>query len=212
MGASGYGDLPYGVGPYGGGSGSVLAYDISYYVNLITSEYQSRSPNFIAWVTALLQKLTDLSDVAQLIPDAYDLDDAIGAQLDVLGLLVGVSRLLPFTPTGGLSGLLDDDDYRTLLRARIAFNSWNGQVDALQPIWQSIFAGGTIVIEDAQNETVSLLITGVFSALTSQMITNGLIVPRPYAVLYNFVFATLPVLGFDANTSFIAGLDLGHFA
>lgn len=407
MSASGYGVLGYGVGPYGGNP--LLAYDISYYQSLITSEYQANSPNFIAWVTALLQKLVDLSQVAELIPDAYDLDLAIGNQLDVLGLLRGVSRQLPFTPTsdtpvltaaiqttfnegaagttivgthpavdlpgvawisssgdatfqtgggalfaahslilikpgytdftitlGGvaltgpesqvfyfrmddaittgvvltinadgswsmvdvspgttgnttlasgpagdvplhgaialtfrgsqilgtmlgkpiscsspigsntplhsdfavdtngissgvgttriasleidstiyppISSILGDEDFRTLLRARIAFNNWNGQVDALQPIWQSIFPGGSIVVVDEQNMTVSLIIAGAFTNLTKQMLAAGLIVPRPAAVLYNYVFASLPVLGFDADTQYIAGLDKGHFA
>jgi hypothetical protein len=60
--------------------------------------------------------------------------------------------------------------------------------------------------------TVSFIIAGAFTNLTKQMIAAGLIVPRPAAVLYNYVFASLPVLGFDADTQYIAGLDKGHFA
>jgi hypothetical protein len=38
-----------------------------------------------------------------------------------------------------------------------------------------------------------------------------LIVPRPQAVAYTFVFGTQPFFGFDTNNDLIAGFDIGHF-
>jgi hypothetical protein len=66
---------------------------ISYYVSLITSEYQN-SAKLIAFLTAALQKLDDVSTCADGLVDDFDLDNAVGVQLDTLGVIIGQSRVL----------------------------------------------------------------------------------------------------------------------
>ena len=123
-----------------------------------------------------------------------------------------------YTPSGGggggsaLSSILGDDDYRTLIRARIGFNQWDGSVDSLQPIWKRIFSGGTIAIEDGQNMAATVILAGAFTDLVQQMIQNGMIVPRPAGVLYNYTFAALPVFGFDSDNEYVAGFDKGKWS
>lgn len=204
----GWGYLGYGIGPYGGDP--IGALPLSYYLSLVTSQYQS-SPKFLAFVKAMIQKLDDASNCLLSFTDAFDLDTAVGAQLDVLGAILGTSRTLPFQPTSG-SPVLGDSDYRTLLRAKVYLNLWNGEVDALQPLWQKIFPGGKIVIEDAQNMSATIVLSGTFTSIAQQMITNGMIIPRPAGVLYNYTFASLPIFGFDLNNAFVAGFDVGKFS
>jgi hypothetical protein len=80
----------------------------------------------------------------------FDLDQAAGDQLDIIGLWVGVGRRVktppigvyfsldivsvgfdqgvwqgPFDPSMGIT-LLDDDTYRLLIRAKIGANHWDG--------------------------------------------------------------------------------------
>ena len=205
----GYGYLGYGIGPYGGDP--IGALPISYYTSLITSQYQS-SPNFLAFVTMLLKKFDDVTNCLLDFTEAFDLNTAVGVQLDSLGQILGISRTLPFQPTGGLNPLLGDSDYRTLLLAKVYLNLWNGEADALQPLWQNIFPGGRIVIDDAQNMSATIVLSGTFTALAQQMITNGMIIPRPAGVLYNYTFAELPIFGFDLNNGFVAGFDVGHWS
>jgi hypothetical protein len=61
-----------------------------------------------------------LEDAAQQVLAGYQLDSAIGAQLDVIGLLVGQER-------AGLS----DSNYRRYIRARISANRSSGTVEEI---------------------------------------------------------------------------------
>jgi hypothetical protein len=144
---------------------------------------------------------------------AFDMDFAVGPQLDIIGQWIGIDRELPFQPSGGVSPILDDTTYRLLLRAKMAQNNWNGQIGSLYTIWHQLFPTGTIAFQDNQNMTATIFLTGSFSSVIQDMIVNGLIVPRPETVQYTYIFATtLPVFGFDRNDTFVAGFDEGHFA
>jgi hypothetical protein len=184
----------------------------AYYLGLLTSEYQ-QATNLLTWLSAPLGILDDVSTCLKSFDAAFDLDHAIGAQLDILGGLIGASRLVPFQPTGIVSPILDDATYYLLLKARIAQNQWDGTIDGLQVIWHGLFTGGTINIVDNQDMTVSIVMTGAFPSIVKDLINNGLIVPRPQAVLYNYSFpSALPVFGFDADGTLIAGFDHGHWS
>lgn len=210
-----YSQLGYGGDIYGyARGGPIYAQPVSYYLGLLTSEYRL-APNLNKWLTRELNYLDGASTVIQGITEAYDLDSAVGVQLDVLGSIVGgaaASRTVGFQPTGSVSPVLDDDTYRLLIRATIANNLWDGTQSALYPLWASLFPGGTIVIEDQQNMSCNVIMSGTFTSIIKDLISNGYIVPRPEAVQYAYIFAELPIFGFDLNTDFIAGLDVGHFA
>jgi len=208
--SGGYGSGGYGVGEYGAGR-VIFSEPVSYYLSLVTSQYQLSS-KFMAWLTFCLQFLDDVNACLYSFYQALDLQVAIGAQLDVIGTIVGVGRVLPFQPSLGLSPVLDDSTYRTLLKAQIGRNTWNGTIDGLQALWQSLFPGGTIIIADHQDMTFTVILYGAFSPIMVDMIEHDLIVPRPEGVLINYVFGTLPLFGADLNNSFIAGADLGHTA
>lgn len=127
------------------------------YLRLITSQHRGR-PRFAATVEALVAPLADLQDFLATVPGAFDLDSAIGAQLDIAGLWVGRSRQVetplqgvyfsfdtdglgfdqgnwkgPFDPDAGLVSL-DDESYRTLLRTKIAANAWDGTLPSAAKI------------------------------------------------------------------------------
>lgn len=65
--------------------------DITDYTGLITSEHADK-PKFAAMVAGALQPVVDLQNLMATFPAAYDVDDAIGAQLDVVGEWVGRTR------------------------------------------------------------------------------------------------------------------------
>ena len=202
-----FGGGGYGVGPYGGGA-PIFSEPLAYYLSLITSQYQN-SPKFLAWMKALLQVLDDATNCLYQFDWAFNVDVATGPQLDILGQIVGASRQLNFQPSGGVSPILDDANYRLLLKATIARNQWDGKIDSLQGIWQSLFPGGRIGIEDNQDMTVTVLLSGTFSTLIQDMISNDLIVPRPEGVLMTYNFAGVPIFGFDLQNSWLAGFSTG---
>lgn len=184
---------------------------IGYYTSLLTSEYSNAS-KFKQWMNSVLSILNDISNCLANISSAFDLDAAVGNQLDILGQIIGVERTVSFQPSNGISPVLDDDTYRLLLKATIANNQWDGTIGSLYPIWNSLFPGGHITILDNQNMTADIIMTGAFSSIVQDLISNGLIVPRPQTVAYQYSFGNLPMFGFDLENEFIAGWDTGKWS
>jgi hypothetical protein len=173
--------------------------DVQPYLNLITSEY-NQQPNFMTMIAAVLQPLADAIASVSVIPTLYDLDTATGAQEDTVGLWIGASRNVavpltgvffswgidglgwgegvwhePGTPTDGLVSL-NDEDYRTLLRAVAAANVWDGTIPGAYDAWNTLFAGTGIgiLIQDFQDMSIGLALTGpVPSAVQRALFTGG---------------------------------------
>ena len=192
---------------------------INDYINLITSEHADR-PNFVATVALRCQPYVDLINFYQSVTSAYDLDTAIGAQLDVVGQWVGISRYLPvplvgvyFTLDTGpgldsgilwdgvspLTGLvaLPDLYYRILLRAKILNNQWDGSLPMAYAIGQSIFTefGYTLFIQDNGNLTMNLGIHGpdVPPITIQAMLINHLLDIKPATIqLTEYIWQAVP--------------------
>jgi hypothetical protein len=87
---------------------------LAYYLGLFTSQYQNPSaPNLRAFAALLLQPFMDTLACIETMNEAFSLNDAfggppVGDQLNVIGELVGVSRTLPFTPTGSITSVTYD--------------------------------------------------------------------------------------------------------
>ena len=207
-----YGQSGYGSGKYGvAETGPIYSLSIYYYLNLLTSEYRLAA-NLNSWLFDLLSPLDDTTNMISQMTEAFDLGFATGEQLDILGQIVGVSRTVGFQPSYGVSPILDDVTYSLLIQATIANNQWDGTESELYPIWASLFPGGTIIINDNQNMTCTIVLTGSFTSIVQDLIVNGYIVPRPEGVEYTYLFGDMPIFGTDENNSFIAGVDLGHMA
>jgi hypothetical protein len=121
------------------------------YLALITSEHQDRL-KFKSVVAIAIEPAADLQSFLLGMPAQFDLDLAIGAQLDVVGQWVGFSRLvsIPYPspwmalddPTRGLDyaplkgpfdlgnyyARLDDETYRRAIRAKITANWGDGNI------------------------------------------------------------------------------------
>jgi hypothetical protein len=188
--------------------------DVSPYTSLITSEHAS-APNFVATVAASCQPFADLLAVLQSIPSLYDLDNAVGAQLDTVGLWVGVSRNLAepltgvyfsfdtagvgfdqgvwFGPGDSTTTLfaLPDDIYRTLLRAKIAANQWDGSIPDAYAIWDIMLQpiGLDIQITDNGDMTMTQTLVGTPDVVTQAIFNQGLLDLKPAGVSVTNVIA-----------------------
>lgn len=157
------------------------------YLNRITSQHKIQ-PKYMAWLTALLEKLDDLAEVARQMDVSFDLDDAVGAQLDIIGQLVGVSRLLTFEPQNAPSALLSDEDYRLILRARISLNQWDGSTAGIYQLWDDIFPEATIEVVDNQDMSMAIRVYGFENQFASEYISHGYAAPKPQGVGINYEF------------------------
>lgn len=159
--------------------------DIQRYLNLITSEHQNK-PKFTAWLKATLSKIDDGTTLANEFNTYFDIDTAFGNQLDILGDIVGVKRRLSFQPTDGTSPILDDDTYRLVIQAKILQNQWDGTIPQMYKLWNSIFPGTRLIIQDNQDMSLNILIS-LFSRLQKDLTSNGYILPKPQGVKLNVV-------------------------
>ena len=195
------------------------------YKNLITSQYQN-STKFMAWIEVnldYLDKIIELMNSTEISPigspafidfiNAFDIDYAVGIQLDILGIIIGQNRIIDFEPTGysPASNILEDEDYRILLKAKIIKNHWKGSIQGLYSVWSILIPGSQIVIIDNQDMSMTVGIYGNFSLTVRDLITHGYIVPKPEAVQINYFFGTLPVFGYGIQNSFVAGYNFGNW-
>lgn len=160
---------------------------LSAYQDLITSEHRGK-PKYMATVTALLNHSTDIYSCAVYLDDQFDLDLAEGAQEDILGQIVGKGRKMPFELITTGSSTLDNESYRTLLKATIAKNLWKGEIEDLETIWFNLF-GERIRIVDNQDMTIEVQILNVPTSVIQELIVMGQIVPKPQSVYlgYNLI-------------------------
>ena len=213
------------------------------YIKLFTSQYQN-STKLLAWARSFMDIVDDIKDLAQNLSFYFSLfrvidkdaaayvvnaltvkegdytfaamDACIGDQLDTLGVILGVARKVTFNPTGGASPILDDDTYRLLLKNQVLKNHWDGRAESLQGTWKDLFPGGTIIVQDNQNMTIDVTITGTFTQMVIDLIENDYIVPRPQGVWMNYYVGTispanLPFFGFDRRDTYVSGFDEGHW-
>lgn len=179
---------------------------IDNYLRLITSQHRDK-PKYMDMVTSLLRPSDDIFSLAVTMDDEFDVMLATGKQEDILGILVGADRTLDFQPDKGLSPILDNAAYRTLLRAKIAQNMWKGGIMDLKDLWRTLFGEG-IIVQDNQDMTIDVAVIGdSFDQITKNMIQNGYVVPKPQSVGVNTYFSDGPVFGYDMETATIKGYD-----
>jgi hypothetical protein len=209
---------------------------VSEYTDLITSQHAAR-PRFVATVEATTQPHVDLKAMIQALPAAFDLDAAVGVQLDAVGEWVGISRfvVIPlegvyfsfdidgvgfdegywlgrYDPVTG-SSALPDEAYRSVLKATIALNHWDGTVVGAKRAIEPLFPANPIYIQDRQDMSVDVLVGGPpLDRLLAALLKGGYLAMKPMTVRINYVFTSfppLPVFGFDADNAYIGGFDHG---
>ena len=171
---------------------------ISQYISLIPSANQSKS-NFISLVSASVQPSADLTALYNTIPELYDVDVAVGTQLDTVGQWVGVTRYLT-TPLAGVyfafdtagvgfdqgvwqgqydpsTGLvtLPDDLFRLVVKVHILNNHWDGTKAGAYALAAVVFStlGYSLYIEDNTNLTMNF---GLIGAGTPAPIAQALLI------------------------------------
>jgi hypothetical protein len=183
------------------------------YLALITTEHQER-PRFKATVQASVSPFAKVQEVLRSLVPAYDVDEAVGEQLDRVALWVGVTRRVAVpidgfyfswddtVATGWESGIwkgigdpdsgfvsLPDDLFRLLIRAKILANHWRGDIPGAYEILRAAFnVGSNITITDNQDMTMTVtIVAGSIPAVEQAILTEGYIPIRPSGVQANYV-------------------------
>lgn len=148
-----------------------------YYSNLLILQYHEKAKAIATIQAQVTPIIMDQLPIA--VQDAFDIETAIGVQLDVLGDYVGASRNT-YTLTGPIS--LDDDDFRQLIKMVIIKNNSGSSLATIQNLLAAAFPGQIFV---SDNQTMGLNYVLVESLGTSdllEVIVAGGYLPRPMAV------------------------------
>jgi hypothetical protein len=183
---------------------------IDHYVSRIIQQYYDK-PKAVGDITARVTSIKRVFDWLDSFPAEFDLDEATGHRLDLIGKIVGLSRVVPVVATS-----LTDDEYRFLLRAKIAKNTVSAFMVSddrlsLQESIQYLFSNGAFVVNTKRmslrvyvDDTVSDAFLGLVIALD--------LLPRPAAVDYFFKRADpYSFFGFADNPNSL-GFGVGKFA
>lgn len=178
------------------------------YLSLITSAHSDK-PKFEATVAVGVSPFARTQEVLNSLITEFDIDTAIGEQLDVVGEWVGRSRRID-TPLVGVyfawddlasngwdsgvwkdiydpdSGLVDlsDDAYRMLLKAKVAANNWDGTIPQAYDVWAAAFGIDIyLLIQDKQDMSIEIGVSGrPLSQLEKVLLVNGFFPLKPEGV------------------------------
>ncbi|MHC2980767.1 DUF2612 domain-containing protein [Citrobacter freundii] len=154
---------------------------MSKYTELITN-YHATKPKFFDHINLSTRPLIDITTSTRGLVSAFDIDTAVGVQLDILGLWIGRSRIVsqpisgvyfsldidglgfdqgvwqgPYDPDSGYT-TLSDETYRIILKAKIAINNWDGRNDSLPPILDAALEGSGLKMQIVDNQDMTISI------------------------------------------------------
>lgn len=154
---------------------------MSEYTSYITN-YHADKPLFVQHIELSTRPLIDVATQMQSLLAAFDIDNAMGEQLDILGEWIGRTRTV-IQPIVGIyfafdtddvgldqgvwqrtydpdSGFVDlsDEAYRVILKTKIAINQWDGQNDSLPTILDFATAGTGLNMQIIDNQDMSISI------------------------------------------------------
>jgi hypothetical protein len=149
----------------------------NYYANLLIFQYINKPKAYAMVAAQVLPVFMDQLPVA--VQEAFNVNTAIGVQLDVIGKYVGVSRN-GYTLSGPVT--LGDDDYRQLIKMVIIKNNSGSSLSTIQSLLAANFPGQILV---SDNQTMGLNYVLIESLGTSdllEILATGGYLPAPMGV------------------------------
>lgn len=207
------------------------------YTALVTSQYKNKT-KFMDLVEVKAKFQVRLQEVLASMVSKFDIDTAVGDQLDIIGKWAGVSRFVNiplvgvyfewedgtvgwedgewkgvFDPDTGIVEL-EDEPFRTLVKTKIAANRWDGTVEGAYEIYATVFPDTQILIQDLQDMTMIVGFAGTPpDAVTQALISAGYLALKPEGVQIRFyaIGSGGPLFGWDIDTTTIDGWDVADW-
>lgn len=169
--------------------------DIQRYLDEIEAQHQG-SPKYMATLTMLLEKLDAAHQMMKDMPAAFDVTNAVGSQLDILGEIVGTDRRHLPLDIAGAAELLDDDSFRRAIQAKIIQNQWDGTGGRFDEIWKGAF-GNMIDVswQDNQDMSIDLYLIGDIPLDLIRLIQRGYYIPKPMGVSMGIIVTSREYTG-----------------
>lgn len=150
---------------------------IDYYCNLLIIQYRDKD-KARGTVAALAEQVVS-DQITTQVQDAFNLETAVGAQLDILGKYIGISRNVADS-LGPV--VLDDSDYRTMLKLKILTNNSGSSLYDIQKLLMEYF-GGDLVVFDYLNMRIGYFFNSALgSAQLAEIFVKAGLLPKPMGV------------------------------
>lgn len=210
------------------------------YTQLIAG-YHVGKTRYEAWVYTLTEPLRLARERLAALREDFDVDTAIGAQLDAVGVRVGVSRNLPMTLTdvyfalddsGGIgldlgvwkgeydpvdgTTTLGDETYRAVIKAKIAQNHWDGTRGSLPDFLGEVLGqfgqpAKVLDLEDLDTMHVVLHLTKDTTPPIVWELFSRRIIDVTAAGVSVDLVDNQPWFGLDYETASVKGFDEGDW-
>lgn len=191
----------------------------------IYAQYRDK-PKAVKWFNINKDIGNQFCDTFTSIATSYDVDQAEGDLLDILGRVVGVSRsyqsqilLQPSSfgdpniefgddssefgfATATLSNQVNDIIYRMLIKAKIAKNNTNATIDDILIALSFIVPNSKSILIDHKDMSFSIEFNGALSPTQRFVLNTFDIVPRPQGVKFSGFTENPKVTQFGGAYSF----------
>lgn len=178
-----------------------------YYADLLIIQYRGQPKAHAmmkAWVTPVI-----MDQLPTQIQNAFNLNTAVGVQLDILGKYVGVSRQT-YTAAGPVT--LTDADYLTLIKMVIVKNNSGSSLSIIQNLLATAFPGFIFVSDNQSMGLNYLILRNLGTPELLEALVYGDYLPRPMGVQVSVVIVDVLTRGFfgfrDYNNP---GVDVSPF-
>lgn len=162
------------------------------YQQLLLKQYFDK-PNASGEIGAYCESAHKVYLLVEDFLSEFDLDTAVGSQLDILGRIVGIGRSVN-------GATKNDTDYRFLIRAKIAVNTaFAVMVDdtdrSIQDVIRFAFGNG-VYVRDNQDMSLSLLVDDSVTPAQLVDLLSVPLLPKPQGVRY------FPITQYDPGNYF----------
>jgi len=126
----------------------VIRDQVSVGVKRLIHQWQDK-PKVVGLLTAFLNSTQKIEDTFEQLLKERGIDTAIGAQLDIIGLIVGEPRFDK-----------DDDEYRAAIKLRIGINTSDGTEPVVSSLLKQITGATTATFTDVYPAGVKYVLEG----------------------------------------------------
>ena len=150
---------------------------IDYYADLLIIQYATK-PKAYATIQLIIKNII-MDQLPDQVQNAFNIDDAVGVQLDILGKYAGVSRSV-YSFTGPIT--LDDDDFRTMITVATIKNSFGSSLYEIQDLLNTFFPGTILVFDFRTMRMGYFFDSSVGSLELAEVFVKSGFLPKPMGV------------------------------
>lgn len=177
--------------------------DTKYYINLLIKQYHNKEKAKGTIETLTESECLSYNNIISKLNASFNIETATGEQLDILGQIIGRSRMFEGIEFEGTNtpNSLDDETYRTLLKMQIINNF---MTKSIANITQATFdfLGDKVIFINNTNMTIDYILIGSpDNNLIKVVEFDKSVLPAPAGVNVDYIIdiPTPNIFGFSKN-------------